>query len=196
MNNHHTGRTVAYLRVSTGGQNLARQEDLAQEATKVFREHASASSRRRPELENMMKWVREGDHVIVYSIDRLARNVVDLRSIVNELTEKGVSIEFEKENLHLEPRGATATSDLLLGALESVAEFERSLMVERQREANEKARGDGRPVGRPRVMTDELVERAAERVELGVPVARVARDLGVARTTLSRELMKREVVAA
>lgn len=192
---NNTGRTAAYLRVSTGSHNLAPQEEITKEATKVFREHASASSRRRPELENMMKWVREGDLVIVYSIDRIARNVVDLRSIVDELTEKGVSIEFVKENLRFEPRGH-AISDLLLGAIGSVAEFERSLMVEKQREANEKARADGRPVGRPRVMTDELVERAAERVEMGVPIARVARDLGVARTTLSRELMKREVVAA
>ena len=130
---------VGYRRVSTTDQALDRQ-DLG-EVEKVFEEKVSgASASDRPALQEMLGWVRDGDCVIVHSIDRLARNLQDLLSIVSQLNAKGVSIRFIKDNLVFPPEGTDGASKLYLSILGAVAEFERSIIKQRQREGIDKAK--------------------------------------------------------
>lgn len=185
------GQIVVYLRVSTSDQNLDRQEDLKEGADKVFTEQASASTRARPVLEEMLAWVRDGDRVRVWSIDRLARSLIDLEAIVNELQAKGVAIEFVKEALVFDPN-VLASDDhfktLLFQILGSFAQFERSMNRSRQAEGIAKAKARGVYKGRAKVLTSTQVAEARERVALQVPKAVIARDLEVSRSTLYRAL--------
>ena len=93
-----TGQRVGYIRVSTLDQQAVRQLEGI-ERDRTFVDHASGKDTKRPQLEQMLSFVRSGDTVIVHSMDRLARNLDDLRRIVQTLTGKGVRIEFVKENL-------------------------------------------------------------------------------------------------
>lgn len=187
----HNGQVVAYLRVSSDTQQLHRQEGLKQGADKVYEEIASAATRQRPVLEEMLAYVREGDTVRVASMDRLARSLGDLDSIVKELKTKGVTIEFLKERIVFDPR-AEAEDDpmkvLLFQILGSFAQFERSIIRSRQKEGIAKAKAAGKYKGRAPSLTSSQIKLAEERVALGVPKAQVARELGVSRQTLYRGL--------
>src|SRR5215213_6281038 len=98
LGKYMTGQRVGYIRVSTLDQQSGRQlEGL--ELDRTFVDHASGKDAKRPQLEELLNFVRTGDTVIVHSMDRLARNLDDLRRIVQTLTGKGVRIEFVKENL-------------------------------------------------------------------------------------------------
>src|SRR4051812_27232232 len=127
-----SGQKVGYIRVSTLDQNTERQlEGLALD--RVFTDKASGKDTRRPELENLLSFVRGGDTVVVHSMDRLARNLDDLRQIVHTLTGKGVRIAFVKEQLTFTGEDSPMAS-LLLSVMGAFAEFERALIHERQRE--------------------------------------------------------------
>lgn len=191
MNKNHSA-TVVYMRVSTVDQNLARQEELREGADRVFEEKASASTRERPQLTAMLNFVREGDAIKVWSIDRLARSLTDLTSIIDELREKKVSITFVKENMTFDAsKDADPYQRLQFHMIGAIAEFERSLSKQRQAEGIEKAKARGAYTGRKRVLTDEQVDAIAQKVSDGVTVARVARDYGVSRGTIYAELSKR-----
>ena len=95
-----TGQRIGYIRVSTFDQNPERQLEHV-DVDRIFSDKASGKDVHRPQLEALMDFVREGDTVIVHSMDRLARNLDDLRRIVQTLTERGVCIEFKKEQLDL-----------------------------------------------------------------------------------------------
>ncbi|SHG13228.1 Site-specific DNA recombinase [Jatrophihabitans endophyticus] len=183
------GQVVAYLRVSTTHQKLDRQQDITEGTDKVFEEHASGTTRERPQLKAMLDYVREGDHIRVWSMDRLARSLLDLQNIVGELVSRGVSVEFVKNNLTFQPNAKKdpyATFQLqILGA---VAELERNIIMERQAEGIAKAKLAGKYAGRKPSLTSDQVSNARERIALGVPKAAVARDLGVCRATLYRAL--------
>lgn len=172
---------IGYIRVSTEGQNTARQEDI--EADRVFTDKQSGKDRNRPGLEEMMRFAREGDTVRVSSMDRLGRSTIDLYEIVSELTNKGVTVEFLKEKLTMTKDGGPHTT-LQLGIFAAVAEFERAIIRERQREGIAKAKARGVYKGRQPAMTAEQIETARERRDMGVPMARIAKDMGVARSTL------------
>lgn len=191
MNKNHSA-TVVYMRVSTVDQNLARQEELREGADRVFEEKASASTRERPQLTAMLNFVREGDAIKVWSIDRLARSLTDLTSIIDELREKKVSITFVKENMTFDAsKDADPYQRLQFHMIGAIAEFERSLSKQRQAEGIEKGKARGAYKGRKRVLTDEQVDAIAQKVSDGVTVARVARDYGVSRGTIYAELSKR-----
>lgn len=181
------GQTIAYLRVSSAEQNLDRQESLKEGADKVFEEKASAGTRIRPQLTAMLNHVREGDRIRVWSIDRLARNLIDLATIVDELNDKGVTVEFVKEGMVFDGNG-DPMQRLLFQVLGSFAEFERSMIRARQAEGIAAAKAAGKYKGRKRILNDEQVNGAKERITGGVPKAQVARDLGISRQTLYREL--------
>ena len=127
-----TGQRVGYVRVSTLDQNTVRQLDGV-DVDRVFEDKASGKDLNRPELEELIKFVRDGDTVLVHSMDRLARNLDDLRSIVHRLTAKKVRVEFVKEQLSF-TGDDNAMANLLLNVMGAFAEFERSLIRERQRE--------------------------------------------------------------
>jgi DNA invertase Pin-like site-specific DNA recombinase len=178
------GQLVGYLRVSTLDQNEVRQlEGLRLD--KTFTDKASGKDALRPQLEHLLSFVREGDTVFCHSMDRLARNLDDLRRIVLGLTERGVHVVFVKENLTFTGEDSPM-SNLLLSVMGAFAQFERELIRERQREGIAIAKRAGKYGGRKPSLT---VERAAElqrRIGLGGSKAALAREFGISRDTLYR----------
>ena len=184
-----TGQKIGYARVSSKDQNLDRQL-AALKKEKVFRiftDTVSGSSTQRPGLDGALNYVRAGDQLIVVSMDRLARSLIDLHRLVDELAERGVSVKFLKEG-QTYSLDSSPVAKLMLGLLGSVAEFERSIIRERQAEGIAKAKARGVYKGRAKVLNEEQVVQAREWVSEGVPKTEVARRFGIGRTTLYKYL--------
>ncbi len=180
------GQRVAYTRVSTLEQNTARQLDgIAVDRT--FTDSASGKDVNRPQLAALLGFVREGDAVIVHSMDRLARNLDDLRRIVRQLTGKGVQVQFITEQLTFTGED-TAMANLLLSVMGAFAEFERALIGERQREGIALAKARGAYRGRKRSLTSDQVSELRERVGAGEAKTVLARDFGISRETVYQYL--------
>ena len=183
------GQKIGYARVSSKDQNLDRQT-AALKKEKVFRiftDTVSGSSTQRPGLDGALNYLRAGDQLIVVSMDRLARSLIDLHRLVDELTERGVSVKFLKEG-QVYSKDSTPVAKLMLGLLGSVAEFERAIIRERQAEGIAKAKARGAYKGRAKVLNEEQIMQAREWVSEGIPKAEVARRLGIGRTTLYKYL--------
>ena len=183
------GQKIGYARVSSKDQNLDRQL-AALKKEKVFRiftDTVSGSSTQRPGLDGALNYLRAGDQLIVVSMDRLARSLIDLHRLVDELAERGVSVKFLKEG-QTYSLDSSPVAKLMLGLLGSVAEFERSIIRERQAEGIAKAKARGVYKGRAKVLNEEQVVQAREWVSEGVPKAEVARRFGIGRTTLYKYL--------
>lgn len=182
-----SGQVVGYVRVSSVGQNPERQVEALAGCERLFTDRLSGKNADRPALTELVGYVREGDTVRVASLDRLARNLDDLRRLVTDLTGKGVRVEFIKEGLTFTGE-ANAMNRLLLSMLGAVAEFERELIRERQAEGIALAKERGIYKGRAKALSPAQVTEAQERVSQGIPKAKVARDLGVSRQTLYNAL--------
>jgi DNA invertase Pin-like site-specific DNA recombinase len=181
-----TGQRVAYTRVSGLNQNADRQlEGIAVDRT--FTDHASGKDAHRLQLVALLSFVRDGDTVVVHSMDRLARNLDDLRRIVRELTAKGVRVQFIKEQLAFTGED-TAMANLLLSVMGAFAEFERALIRERQREGIALDRKRGAYRGRRRSISEEQAVRLRQRAREGVPKTTLARELGISRETVYQYL--------
>ena len=177
-----TGQKIGYIRVSSVDQNADRQlEGIA--VDRKFIDKASGKNAQRPQLSAMLEFVREGDTIVVHSLDRLARNLDDLRRIVQQLTKRGVAIQFLKESVTF-TGDDTPMSVLLLNMLGSFAEFERSLIKERQAEGIALAKQRGAYAGRKKSLNDEQVAKLISDIAVGIPKAKVARSLGVSRETI------------
>ena len=175
-------KTVGYIRVSALDQNTERQLDgLALD--KVFTDKASGKDTHRPQLQAAMEYLREGDHLVVHSLDRLARNLVDLKTIVTELTERGVVVEFVKEHLVFTSED-NAMSNLLLSVMGAFAEFERALIRERQREGIALAKKAGIYKGRKPSLVEAQVKELKRRAKAGEKKAALAREFAISRETL------------
>ena len=179
---------VGYLRVSTLDQNAQRQLDGV-DLERTFLDKASGKDTKRPQLEAMLTFVREGDTVLCHSVDHLARNLDDLRKIALGLTGRGVQVQFVKESLTF--TGADSPmANLLLSVMGTFSEFERALIRERQREGialakkNNVYRG-GQPA-RPAAQAAELRARLAA----GGTKAQLAREFGIDRSTVYRYMNK------
>ena len=183
------GQKIGYARVSSKDQNLDRQlAALKKEKVfRVFTDTVSGSSTQRPGLDGALNYVRAGDQLIVVSMDRLARSLIDLHRLVDELTERGVSVKFLKEG-QTYSLDSSPVAKLMLGLLGSVAEFERSIICERQAEGIAKAKARGVYKGRAKVLNEEQIAQAREWVGAGIPKAEVARRFGIGRTTLYKYL--------
>ena len=180
------GQRIGYVRVSSVEQNTDRQlEGL--ELARTFTDKASGKDTQRPELEQLLKFVREGDTVVVHSMDRLARNLDDLRRLVADLTKRGVKIQFIKESLTFTGEDSPM-SNLLLSVMGAFAEFERALIRERQREGVALAKQRGAYKGRKKTLSPQDVAVLKKRIEAGETKAKVARDLGLSRETLYQYL--------
>mgnify|MGYP001102198143 FL=1 len=182
---------IGYVRVSSLDQNPDRQiEDLkAQKAEKIFMDKVSGKNTDRPELQRMLSFIREGDTLIVHSLDRLARNLADLLTMVQDLTCRGVSVIFLNERLSFEAGAdASPTSKLMLSMIGAFAEFERSMIRRRQAEGIALAKERGVYKGRPRSISDETLETVNALVEQGVPLATAAKKVGISRSTVYRYL--------
>lgn len=180
------GQRIGYIRVSTIDQNTNRQLEGMQ-LDRIFTDKASGKDVKRPELESMLSFVRDGDAVIVHSMDRLARNLDDLRRIVKMLTERGARIEFVKEALVF-TGDDSPMSTLLLNVMGAFAEFERSLIKERQKEGIALARAKGVYTGRKPTLSVGQVAELKEKIRLGIPKSKVARDFKISRETVYQYL--------
>lgn len=179
---------IAYKRVSSIDQNTSRQLE-GMTFDKIFEDKLSGKSKDRPQLEAMLQYVREGDQIYVHSMDRLARNLKDLLDIVNLVTDKGCSIHFVSQALVFSKKDSSPTSKLMLQILGSIYEFELQLIHERQREGIELAKKNGKyKTGRPVKMTADKIKICHEKRAQGVPITRIAKDLGVSTMTIYREL--------
>lgn len=183
------GQDVGYIRVSTTDQNTARQlEAVALDRT--FTDKASGKDRQRPQLAACMAHLREGDRLHVHSMDRLARNLDDLRKLVDELTGRGVAVVFHKEAMTFEPiqegmdRGKADMARLMLSIMGAVAEFERSMILERQREGIAIAKAEGKFKGSKPKLTPEQAQEVRERAAKGESKTALAKAYGVSRETL------------
>lgn len=176
------GQRIGYRRVSTVDQNTARQLDgLALD--KVFEDKASGKDVKRPQLEALLDYVRAGDTVVVHSMDRLARNLDDLRRLVQLLTKRGIRIEFVKECLTFSGDD-TPMATLLLSVMGAFAEFERALILERQKEGIAKAKAAGVYKGRKPSLTHEKARELHQRVACGESKVALAKEYGIDRSTL------------
>ncbi len=186
------GEDVGYIRVSSTGQNTDRQEDglNALNLDKTFKDKVSGATTDRPKLKACLEYLRENDTLHIYSMDRLARNLVDLQGIVKELTGRGVSIKFIKEQLTFEQNGNNPMNTLLLQVMGAFAEFERSLIKERQMEGIQSAKAKGVKFGRKAKLTPEQITEIKGRLEVDPLVKKtdLMKEYSISRATLYRVL--------
>jgi len=180
------GQRVGYTRVSSLDQKLDRQLDGIQ-LNKTFPDSVSGKDTQRPQLEALLGFVRDGDTVIVHSMDRLARNLDDLRSIVRTLTARGVRVEFVKEQLSF-TGDDSPMANLLLSVMGAFAEFERALIRERQREGIAVAKQRGVYRGRRKSLTTEQIDQLAQRAAAGEAKSTLAREFNISRETVYQYL--------
>lgn len=184
--NDPVGRKIGYARVSSVEQNLDVQLRQLEEAgcVKVYREKASGKSRQhRTELRRMLRSLEPGDVVVVTKIDRLARSVQDLFSILTEIDQKGCGfLCLAQPELNL----GSATGRLLLAVLGGVAEWERVMIQTRCQEGRQRARELGVKFGRPNALTEFQKQDAIKRLQAGEPVRVIARTYNVSHTTIIR----------
>ena len=176
------GKRVGYIRVSSVDQNTGRQLEGV-DLDKSFTDKASGKDVQRPQLKAALDYLRDGDTLVVHSMDRLARNLDDLRRIVLELTARGVQVQFVKEGMLFTGEDAPM-SRLMLSVMGAFAEFERSLLKERQREGIALAKKAGVYKGRKPSLTPERAGELRARIATGGKKAALAREFGISRETL------------
>ena len=178
-----TGQRVGYIRVSTVDQNTERQLPDRESLHCIFEDKCSGKDVHRPQLQAALKHLRAGDTLVCHSMDRLGRNLIDLKTIINDLTGRGVAVEFIKEK-----RTVTADADpmtkLFFDIMGAFAEFERSLIKERQREGIALARAKNVYKGRRKALNDEQVAELKRRVAAGEKKTAIAKALGITRQTV------------
>lgn len=176
------GERVGYQRVSTLDQNTERQLDGIT-VDRTFTDKASGKDTDRPALAEALRYLREGDVFVVHSMDRLARNLEDLRRIVREFTGRGVRVEFVKEGMTFTGEDSPM-STLLLSMLGAVAEFERALILERQREGIALAKARGVYKGRKAKLNADQAEKLCDRLAAGESATKLAAEYGISRQSV------------
>jgi DNA invertase Pin-like site-specific DNA recombinase len=176
------GKRIGYIRVSSIDQNTVRQLDGVQ-LDKTYTDKASGKDTNRPHLKAALDYLRDGDVLVVHSMDRLARNITDLLHTVETLNKRGVVVEFVKESLTF-TGDDSAMSKLVLTIMGGVAEFERAMIRERQLEGIAKAKQAGKYRGRQSTMTTAQLQAIRDRAAAGDKKAALAREFGVTRQTI------------
>ena len=173
---------VAYTRVSTVDQNADRQS--IPDVERTFTDKASGGNTDRPALQDLIAFVREGDTVCVWSIDRLARSLKDLQDLIARLNDKGVSVEFISERLTFSANKDDPFARLQLHMMGAFAEFERALIRKRQSEgiAKAKAKGDVYKGRAPSIPREDVLAR----LDQGESPTQIARELGISRPSVYR----------
>ena len=178
---------IGYARVSTSAQDLALQLDALQSAgcERIYRDVGSGSIRRRPELDACLDYLRPGDTLVVWRLDRLGRSLRHLIELVAGLQEREIAFRSLKENIDT----STATGRLFFHLVGALAEFERELIRERSAAGREAARARGRHGGRPRLVTPEKLAAAIAMRDQGkLTMTQIASVLKVGRSTLYQHL--------
>ena len=173
---------IGYIRVSTDHQNTERQLD-GLDLDKIFIEKQSGIKKEREQLKAMIDYVREGDTVFVHSIDRLGRSLIDLKKIVEQLKNKGVSVVFHKNKLEFMADKSNSTHELMFNIFASYAQFERDMIKERQAEGIAKAKAKGVYKGKARKVTDKQI---LDTLSEGVSIRKTAELLGCGISTVQR----------
>ncbi|MEW9674383.1 recombinase family protein [Ammoniphilus sp. 3BR4] len=181
---------VGYARVSTSVQNLDLQMDALHNhgCSEVFTDKISGVKDKRPGLEEVLRYVRSGDTLVVWRLDRLGRNMQDLIRIVNELNERGISFHSLQENITMDR--SSATGQLMFHLFAAFAEFERNLIQERSAAGRAAARARGRLGGRPEKLDKKEMEILRTLATNGTSIKDIAEMWGISRTTVYRYLDK------
>ncbi len=178
---------LAYIRVSTVEQNTERQlSGCGITFDKVYEDKASGGSTKRPELAKLMDYAREGDTIHVHSIDRLARSLDDLRKLVTDWNNRGITVRFHKEGLNFTSDDNTPIAELMLNMLGAVAQFERSIIRERQAEGIAKAVFKGKFKGRQ--PNTERNTKIQELRDSGMSIRKIAAELDCDPSTVQRAI--------
>lgn len=191
LNRYSVMQKVAYKRVSTVEQKTDRQLD-GMTFDKVFEDKVSGKDINRPALQEMLEYVREGDELYIHSLDRLGRNTADLIELMNQLRAKGVTVKFVKQGLEFKPDTSNPMNDLMFTMLAAFSQFERELMLERQREGIAKAKDEGKYKGRPATVDKEAIVQA---LKDGKSFRKVAKEFEVSLSTVQRAVKALEDVA-
>jgi DNA invertase Pin-like site-specific DNA recombinase len=187
--NETAGQQIAYRRVSSIDQNTERQLDGLKFSAE-FEDKCSGKDTSRPALQAMLKHVRSGDTIHVHSMDRISRNLVDLLTLVKDLTGRGVRIQFHKENLTFTGEDSPM-SNMMLQIMGAVAEFERAMIRERQREGIRIAQAKGTYRGRKAALSAAKAQELRSRASLpGANKAALAQEFGITRQTMYSYLAK------
>lgn len=177
---------VGYVRVSTKEQNTIRQDVLMKQlgVEKVFTDKMSGKDIERPQLKEMMDFVRTGDSVTVESISRFARNTKDLLELVERLKAKGVRLISQKEKLDTD----TPSGQFMLTIFGAVAELERAYIRQRQREGIDLAIAEGRFTGRPKKVLHNFDEVYHRWEAKEITATKACKTLGISRATFYRKV--------
>ncbi|MFE6333842.1 recombinase family protein [Streptomyces sp. NPDC057798] len=188
-----TGHLIGYARVSTDDQEAQLQRDALTDAgcSRIFEDKASGKNTDRPELTAVLDYLRAGDTLVVWKLDRLGRSLIDLVSIVDGLRGRGIGFKVLTGALSAVDT-TSADGRLFFQIIAAMAEFERSLIKDRTKAGLEAAKAQGRTGGRPTVITDDLLTVAKARKAKGESVSAIAKALGVSRATLYRHLPDQE----
>ncbi|NQZ90376.1 MAG: recombinase family protein [Colwellia sp.] len=173
---------LGYIRVSTIDQNTARQLD-GLELDKVFEDKCSGSNSDRPALNLLKDYAREGDTILVHDISRLARNISDLIELIKFFNNKLVSIQFVKENLIFSHDSSNPINNLMLALLGAVYQFEREMILERQKEGIAKAKLEGKYKGKPNTIDRQSVW---DLLDQGLSIRKVAKNLGISPVSVQK----------
>jgi DNA invertase Pin-like site-specific DNA recombinase len=177
------GQRIGYVRVSSYDQNEGRQLEHMGELDRVFIDKASGKNMERPKLQELLSYAREGDTIVVHSMDRLARNMDDLRQMVKTQAARGICVQFIKENLTFTGNDSPM-DNLMLSVLGAVAQFERDLIRERQEEGIALAKKRGLFKGRKKALSPEQIEEVQRRAAAGEKKLPLAREFGICRNTI------------
>lgn len=186
------GQDIGYVRVSTLLQNENRQLE-GMNLDHVFTDKISGKDKDRPELKRCLDHVRAGDTLHVHSIDRLARNLRDLETIIRDLVGKGVAVKFEKEGLTFTGDNDNPMNTLMLQVMGACAQFELSMIKERQREGIAIAQKKGVQIGRKATLNTADIDSIKEMWESGKSKSEIAKELGVSRPTFYAFLKKHQI---
>ena len=183
-----TSQRIGYIRVSSLDQNAERQLDGIH-LDKVFTDTASGKDTNRPQLQAALNHVRTGDTLVVHSMDRLARNVEDMLRLVREMNDRGVSVEFIKENMSFTAGSEDPRSILMFTMLSAFAQFERSLIKERQREGIALAKAKGTVYkGRKPALNAERIAQLREQAAARANRTKLAKEFGISRKLFTNTL--------
>lgn len=182
------GQKVGYIRVSSAEQNTGRQLEGI-EVDRLFVDRASGKNIDRPKFQEMLNYVREGDKVIVHSMDRFARSLKDLVTEVDKLVKRGIAIQFVKENITFTAE-ATPMDNLMLQLMGAFAQFEREIILERQKEGIKLAAAQGKYKGRVNKLNQEQADTLRQAWNEGKYPSKMAlgKAFGISRQAVYRYL--------